>query len=54
MAATVHLFGVSFYGVFASGELQPWAEDIVGEEKDTTTKKPWDPMEGAVTSPTQV
>lgn len=47
MAATVHFFGVTFYGVFASGELQPWAEDIIQE------KKPWDPMEGGVTSPKQ-
>lgn len=22
----MHLFGITFYGVFASGELQPWAE----------------------------
>lgn len=26
LAATVHFIGVTFYGVFASGELQPWAE----------------------------
>lgn len=26
LAATVHLIGVTFYGTFASGELQPWAE----------------------------
>lgn len=26
MAATVHFFGVTFYGIFASGELQPWSE----------------------------
>ncbi|XP_039284455.1 vesicular glutamate transporter 1-like [Nilaparvata lugens] len=36
MAATVHFFGVSFYAMFASGELQPWAETIVGEEKSAT------------------
>lgn len=26
LAATVHFVGVCFYGTFASGELQPWAE----------------------------
>lgn len=26
LAATVHFVGITFYGIFASGELQPWAE----------------------------
>lgn len=26
IAALVHLFGITFYGIFASGELQPWAD----------------------------
>ena len=26
IAAIVHICGVTFYGLFASGELQPWAE----------------------------
>lgn len=26
LAATVHFCGITFYGIFASGELQPWAE----------------------------
>lgn len=26
LAATIHFIGVCFYGTFASGELQPWAE----------------------------
>ncbi|KAL0267539.1 UNVERIFIED_CONTAM: hypothetical protein PYX00_009784 [Menopon gallinae] len=26
LAATVHFIGVTFYAIFASGELQPWAE----------------------------
>lgn len=26
IAALVHLFGITFYAIFASGELQPWAE----------------------------
>lgn len=33
IAATVHLIGCTFYGVFASGELQPWAEPVVEEKK---------------------
>jgi ACS family sodium-dependent inorganic phosphate cotransporter-like MFS transporter 6/7/8 len=41
MAATVHLIGVTFYGVFASGELQPWAEPT------TEDKKVWNPLEDA-------
>ncbi|XP_067010159.1 vesicular glutamate transporter 1 isoform X2 [Anabrus simplex] len=45
MAATVHLVGVTFYGVFASGELQPWAEPTQ-EEQDS-----WNPMEDSI--PTQ-
>jgi ACS family sodium-dependent inorganic phosphate cotransporter-like MFS transporter 6/7/8 len=39
MAATVHFIGVTFYAVFASGELQPWAEPPA--EK----KKVWNPLE---------
>lgn len=41
LAATVHFIGVTFYAVYASGELQPWAEPPDSEQK------PWDPMEGA-------
>ena len=26
MGATVHFIGITIYGIFASGELQPWAE----------------------------
>lgn len=32
MAATVHLVGITFYGLFASGELQPWAEPSLEEQ----------------------
>ena len=42
MAATVHLIGVTFYAVFASGELQPWAEPPVEDKK-----KVWNPLEEA-------
>lgn len=38
IAATVHLVGITFYGIFASGELQPWAEPTLEEQKA------WDPM----------
>ncbi|KAG8227728.1 hypothetical protein J437_LFUL008010 [Ladona fulva] len=36
IASAIYLFGAIFYGLFASGELQPWAEveDIPGERKD--------------------
>ncbi|XP_055385994.1 vesicular glutamate transporter 1 [Condylostylus longicornis] len=33
IAATVHLIGCTFYGVFASGELQPWAEPVHEEKQ---------------------
>jgi hypothetical protein len=42
MAATVHLIGVTFYALFASGELQPWAEPTAEEKK-----KAWNPLEEA-------
>jgi hypothetical protein len=42
IAATVHLIGITFYGIFASGELQPWAEPTMDEQKA------WDPMESGV------
>ena len=38
IAATVHLVGITFYGIFASGELQPWAEPTVEEQRA------WDPV----------
>jgi ACS family sodium-dependent inorganic phosphate cotransporter-like MFS transporter 6/7/8 len=43
IAACVHLTGITFYGIFASGELQPWAEPTLEEQKA------WDPIaEGTV------
>lgn len=33
IAAGVHLFGITFYAIFASGELQYWAEPNVEEQK---------------------
>jgi len=30
--------GITFYGIFASGDLQPWAEPTLEEQKA------WDPM----------
>lgn len=32
VAACVHFFGVTFYGIFCSGELQPWAESSLEEQ----------------------
>ncbi|XP_050696725.1 vesicular glutamate transporter 1-like [Eriocheir sinensis] len=32
IASIIHFLGITFYGIFASGELQPWAEPI--EEED--------------------
>jgi ACS family sodium-dependent inorganic phosphate cotransporter-like MFS transporter 6/7/8 len=34
--------GVTFYAVFASGELQPWAEPTTEDKK-----KVWNPLEEA-------
>lgn len=36
----MHLVGITFYAIFASGELQPWAETIIEE------KKVWSPSGG--------
>lgn len=33
LAAVIHYIGVIFYGFFASGELQPWAEPKVEEDQ---------------------
>ncbi|XP_058059544.1 vesicular glutamate transporter 1 [Anopheles bellator] len=38
IAATVHLVGITFYAIFASGELQSWAEPTLDEQKA------WDPV----------
>lgn len=38
IAATVHLVGITFYAIFASGELQPWAEPTLDEQRA------WDPV----------
>lgn len=43
MAAVVHFIGVTFYAVFASGELQPWAEPSTEEKK-----KVWNPLEDSL------
>ncbi|XP_063241946.1 vesicular glutamate transporter 1 [Bacillus rossius redtenbacheri] len=48
MAATVHFIGVTFYALFASGELQPWAEPVSLDEK-----KNWNPLEDAFQGATQ-
>ncbi|GJQ65577.1 hypothetical protein Trydic_g7675 [Trypoxylus dichotomus] len=39
LAAIVHFSGVIFYAIFASGELQPWADSSINEEKQ------WNPMD---------
>ncbi|XP_013112212.1 vesicular glutamate transporter 1 [Stomoxys calcitrans] len=44
LAACVHLVGCTFYAIFASGELQPWAEPPPEEEQ-----KVWAPPMGAIT-----
>ncbi|XP_077287741.1 vesicular glutamate transporter [Arctopsyche grandis] len=42
MAAMVHFVGITFYGLFASGELQPWAEPTEEQqaEWENAAKKP--------------
>lgn len=42
LAAIVHFSGVIFYGIFASGELQPWAEPVT-----TKDEKQWNPFDDA-------
>ena len=45
IAAVIHFLGVAFYAMFASGELQPWAEPP--PEVDSTPAPPvtWNPMD---------
>ncbi|XP_037040473.1 vesicular glutamate transporter 3-like [Bradysia coprophila] len=46
ITACVHLFGIVFYGIFASGELQHWAEPPVEEKQD------WSPTKAEITEET--
>jgi len=39
IAACVHIFGVTFYAIFCSGELQPCADPTLEEQKS------WNPMD---------
>ncbi|XP_063363022.1 vesicular glutamate transporter 1 [Cydia amplana] len=38
MGATVHFIGITIYGIFASGELQPWAEPPPSYESPVKSK----------------
>ncbi len=38
LAAMIHFGGVAFYAVFASGELQPWAEPAPGPTDEYSKK----------------
>lgn len=42
LAACVHLFGIVFYAVFASGELQDWAEP----PSTGSVPQVWSPISG--------
>lgn len=33
IASIIHFLGITFYGIFASGEIQPWAEPPPGEDE---------------------
>lgn len=46
IAALVHLFGITFYGIFASGELQDWAEP------KSTEQPVWSPTKAGFTAET--
>lgn len=46
IAALVHLCGITFYGIFASGELQSWAEPPVQEQEV------WSPSKGGYNAET--
>nr|CAG4643163.1 EOG090X04X8 [Ilyocryptus agilis] len=48
IASVIHFFGVAFYAVFASGELQPWAEPPPLEEEKNPpalAAGPWNPFD---------
>ncbi|XP_046962471.1 vesicular glutamate transporter 1 [Vanessa cardui] len=54
MGATVHFIGITIYGIFASGELQPWAETAPPyetpmkslDQETTFSEKPSEPLRG--------
>merc|ERR1719367_2372011 len=43
IASSVHFFGVIFYAIFASGELQPWAVEAKEEKMEMTGQSGNDP-----------
>lgn len=50
IASSIHFMGVIFYGIFASGEKQPWADPEQDEEAADANWKP--PINGpAVSAP---
>lgn len=46
LGAIIHLSGVAFYGVYASGELQPWAEPTQEQQSewDRLARPPFTPV----------
>lgn len=50
IASLIHFAGVIFYGIFASGDKQPWAEP---PDEDNPEEGPsWNPLETAFTTAT--
>jgi hypothetical protein len=45
LAAVIHIGGVIFYGIFASGDLQPWAEPAPEYYEEPLSEKPGANME---------
>lgn len=46
VSAFIHYGGIIFYGLFASGELQPWADPTVEEEKHWNQMNEGAPIKG--------
>ncbi|XP_050441335.1 vesicular glutamate transporter 1 [Adelges cooleyi] len=56
LAAAIHFVGVIFYGIFASGELQPWAEPKVEEDQqmdEVSLEKKKPPSYGSIEQSSQ-
>ncbi|CAF4862872.1 unnamed protein product [Pieris macdunnoughi] len=57
MGATVHFIGITIYGIFASGELQPWADPPptaydapmkpISDQETTFSEQPSAPLKGS-------
>ena len=44
LGATIHFIGIIFYAIFASGELQIWAEPVI----ESRRSQQWNPFQESI------